>query len=223
MMRLLFRAFLAIACLIGFTLPQDSGATALNTNVLVDGGAFYTWGDSGMTFEFSDSVAPLSLSQGDVLRSHIVFKTPIRLTDTGDGDWVVGPYSNREEIVVRYCFADQATGAHVDASSAIDIRGHGSLNVDSINMSISTSGACSELVWVFADDLTASSFVLNGLDIETTIDSLEYYQYGTNNLYASIFVGLAAGDLRYAVPEPGTLALVGLGLAGLAFTCRRKQ
>lgn len=216
---------LSLVWLLGLTVPQLSGAAALNTNVLVDGGDFKTWDDSGMTFEFTASVAPFSLSEDDVLRTHVTFAKPILVTDTGDGDWVVGPYSSREVVVVRYCFEDPVTRADLTASSSIAIRAHGSLILDVTRMSISTSGPCSELVWIFADDLTAASFVLNGLDIETTVDSIGYYRFGSSNLYSSVFVGLAAGDLRYAVPvpEPSSLALLGLGCSSLVLTRRLRR
>lgn len=210
-----------------FTLTHlGADAAVIHRNVLVSGGTFQiredSEGNTGTTFEFTTSVSPFELTAGDEIRTHVVFAKPLEVTDTGNGAWVVGPYRNREVVVVRYCLADPASSVHIGASSAVDIRGHGSLDIDTVMMEVSTSGPCSEFVWSFVDDLTRTSFVLNGLDIDTTIGSFDFLK-GTNNTYASVFVGLAAGDIDYAVEEPSIITLMSLGLAALALTRRRRQ
>jgi hypothetical protein len=70
----------------------------------------------------------------------------------------------------------------------------------------------------FDDTLILISFALTGNCIDSNKDNLCDSNWG--GTYASSIT--ATGQLRQ-VPEPGTLALAGLALAGLGFARRRKQ
>lgn len=55
----------------------------------------------------------------------------------------------------------------------------------------------------------------NGGQYTISLDTLDFRNVGSKDLYATV-------KLTHAVPEPGSLALLGLGLAGAAFTRRRQ-
>jgi hypothetical protein len=70
------------------------------------------------------------------------------------------------------------------------------------------------------NSLQGKSFVIGGSNGHSTVDAFGFSGYNTPAPYLTLDVGTAAPS---AVPEPGSIALLGLGIAGLMTARRKKQ
>ena len=70
--------------------------------------------------------------------------------------------------------------------------------------------------------LTDSNFDLDSNDNNALDETRGGFGCTASNQSAGFFCGVEDGTVRFAVPEPGTLAILGLGLLGLGWSARRK-
>ena len=70
--------------------------------------------------------------------------------------------------------------------------------------------------------LTDSNFDLDSNNNDTLDETRGGFGCTATNQSAGFFCGVEDGTVRFAVPEPGTLAILGLGLLGLGWSARRK-
>lgn len=70
--------------------------------------------------------------------------------------------------------------------------------------------------------LTDSNFDLDSNNNNVLDETRGGFGCTATNQSAGFFCGVEDGTVRFAVPEPGTLAILGLGLLGLGWSARRK-
>ena len=70
--------------------------------------------------------------------------------------------------------------------------------------------------------LTDSNFDLDSNNNNVLDETRGGFGCTAGNQSAGFFCGVEDGTVRFAVPEPGTLAILGLGLLGLGWSARRK-
>ncbi len=71
--------------------------------------------------------------------------------------------------------------------------------------------------------ITDSNFDLDSNNNDALDETRGGFGCTDANQSAGFFCGVEDGTVRFAVPEPGTLAIMGLGLLGLGWTARRKN
>jgi hypothetical protein len=157
--------------------------------------------------------AAVTVSQGDTISAWINFN------DTADARAYFG-----------FGASDLGTLSFVLAPNTGDIRfqenqGYGFTELDtSAQTFLADTWYLAEVIWGLGGSLTGNLYASDGITLLNSVTSASTL-YSTGGIAFRGFGGVKAFDSisTVGVPEPGTLALFGLGLLGLGMTRRRKK
>lgn len=217
-----------------YTITGKGAATSLLDNI--DGNisplGFGQTGGFELTFEFELQVEITDVTGDDISFAHRAGTDVLRFylddLDAANADGGVksspGTGAGYDDGTLVLTFDVEAgEGGSVDVSSLFD----GSDDATFILSVVNTAGIFeNEDGTEFAPGstlaLTDSNFDLDSNNNNALDETRGGFGCTADNQSAGFFCGVEDGTVRFAVPEPGTLAIMGLGLLGLGWTARRK-
>jgi hypothetical protein len=125
-------------------------------------------GNSGKELNFVVDTTSFVLNSGDIINTHILFDTPLRITDINNGFW----QDNWEPTNFIYWLAsDSSATANVSYSISFDIAS-GTPAINPLIGNLSDSGDSITAARTLSDsNITDSSVVINGLTIQSNISN----------------------------------------------------
>lgn len=195
------------------TIEIESGSTLDGTGTtVVSGGAFHV---NGLAVQSGVTITGGTLLGSGVVRSAVnntggtVGPGNSPGTLTVDGNYTQGPAGTLAMEIDSLLAFDV-----LDISGSATLDGILDLTVDAGYAATAQDGDTFTIIeW---DSFSGAFATVNGLNFAT--DKFFTLDYGTNGLTLTVNAEQVA-----AVPEPGMIALFGLGLAGIAFSRRRRK
>jgi hypothetical protein len=198
----------------GFWTPALQASTiSLDINIDPQTGFFFlTHADGSVEIDAFPTFPSIAINAGDHLTVHYSFSgSRIRVSD-------IAPNNNGlEALTFQFLpFGSQITGA---VSATVDLLGVQGNLLPPDQIYSSTFGFSGGFAFQVSEDLTHSNFSFDGVDV-----NLDFLAVGQPFSLDHGLFGVYGGDIKILpvrAPEPTTLALLGIGLAGLGFSRRR--
>jgi hypothetical protein len=205
------RIFSILMSVAAMAMPFEASATIINENVTLDlttGVVDLNGGDqffhtSGPTI----SPSPITVVAGDVVNLTLKFLPGQSITFTNDA-----ALGNKEIVALGFDPA-RGPGSSTDKTSFLGASGFTAANFN--------GGFNSVLGLLDFGNLTNATATFSGLASTITVATGSFT--GDDIAFFDVEGGTVTIDTREPVPEPATLALLGVGLAGLGMTRRYKS
>lgn len=217
-----------------FTVTGKGAASSLISNQ--DGNisplGFGVTGGFELTFDFNLDVQITSIIAGQINFTHLASADALRfyLDDldmaNADGGVKSSPgtgagYTDGNLILTFDVLAGE--GGSVNVTTLFDGSDDATFRLATVNQAgVFQDASGNEFTPESTLALTDSNFDLDSNNDNTLNETRGGFGCTAGNQSAGFFCGVEDGTVRFAVPEPGTLAILGLGLLGLGWSVRRK-
>ena len=217
-----------------YTVTGKGAASSLisNTDGNISPLGFGTTGGFELTFDFNLNVQVTSIIAGEINFTHLASADALRfyLDDldaaNADGGVKSNPgtglgYTDGSLILTFDVLAGE--GGSVNVTTIFDGSDDATFRLATVNQAgVFQDASGNEFTPESTLALTDSNFDLDSNNDNALNETRGGFGCTTTNQSAGFFCGVEDGTVRFAVPEPGTLAILGLGLLGLGWSARRK-
>lgn len=185
-----------------------------------------------LTFDFDLKVEVTSVIGGDINFTHVPSANALRfyLDDldaaNADGGVKSNPgsglgYTDGSLVLTFDVLAGE--GGSVNVTTLFDGSDDATFRLATVNQAgVFQDASGNEFTPESTLALTDSNFDLDSNNNNALDETRGGFGCTDSNQSAGFFCGVEDGTVRFAVPEPGTLAILGLGLLGLGWSVRRK-
>lgn len=217
-----------------YTVTGKGAASSLisNTDGNISPLGFGTTGGFELTFDFNLDVMVTSVIAGQINFTHVPSADALRfyLDDldlaNADGGVKSNPgsgagYTDGSLILTFDVLGGE--GGSVNVTTLFDGSDDAIFRLATVNQAgVFQDASGNEFTPESTLALTDSNFDLDSNGNNVLDETRGGFGCTASNQSAGFFCGVEDGTVRFAVPEPGTLAILGLGLLGLGWSARRK-
>ena len=175
---------------------------------------------SGVTWGVEQfAIDPFRAETGDTFIGRIRFDRPLLMQDTGAPNPPIPDDQERFSLILDTGITTAGGVSSRQSLTLSFIDYAGDLRLPTVGTGTQSVGFGAAVS--YRNNFTDSFFTFDGIDVRWIFNDITWVEPAEQ--FTSIWVGFDGDVVRPVIPEPTTLALMGLGLAGISFARKKQQ